>query len=158
MKKIYANQKEKSRAYYMRHKIVIQERDRARSKAETKDPALREKRRVYVKQYFDSHPHAKELHLIRQRKSRDKLREETMLRYGGNPPRCQCCQESTRQFLAIDHINGGGCKHRKQLGSFGVNFYAWLRRNGWPDGYQVLCHNCNLAKGYYGACPHQQSN
>jgi hypothetical protein len=26
--------------------------------------------------------------------------------------------------------------------------------NEFPDGFQVLCHNCNLAKGYYGECPH----
>lgn len=26
---------------------------------------------------------------------------------------------------------------------------------GWPPGYQVLCHNCNVAKRILGTCPHQ---
>jgi hypothetical protein len=29
-----------------------------------------------------------------------------------------------------------------------------LARNGFPDGYRVLCHNCNMALGQYGYCPH----
>ena len=33
--------------------------------------------------------------------------------------------------------------------------YRWLIKHKFPPGIQVLCHNCNLAKGYYGACPHQ---
>jgi hypothetical protein len=37
----------------------------------------------------------------------------------------------------------------------GVRFYSWLRRNNYPEGYQVLCFNCNIAKGLYGVCPHQ---
>jgi hypothetical protein len=23
-------------------------------------------------------------------------------------------------------------------------------------GYRVLCHNCNLARGFYGYCPHEK--
>ena len=53
---------------------------------------------------------------------------------------------------AIEKV--GGNKHRKQLKAFGVELYAFLRREGWPPGYQILCHNCNLSKGYYGLCPH----
>ncbi len=68
-------------------------------------------------------------------------------------PICACCGESTEAFLTIDHINGGGHKHRKQIGRHTI--YAWLRRNGFPLGFQVLCMNCNFAKGKLGTCPHQ---
>ena len=34
------------------------------------------------------------------------------------------------------------------------NGYPWEK---YPPGYQVLCHNCNLAKGFYGSCPHQKT-
>jgi hypothetical protein len=34
--------------------------------------------------------------------------------------------------------------------------YVWLRDNGWPEGYRVLCHNCNSARGLYGYCPHER--
>lgn len=35
-------------------------------------------------------------------------------------------------------------------------FREWQRKNNYPKGFQVLCHNCNLAKGFYGKCPHQK--
>ncbi len=53
------------------------------------------------------------------------------------------------------HINGGGSKHRKELGLIGRAFYAWLVHNNFPSGFQTLCHNCNQAKSLYGICPHQ---
>jgi hypothetical protein len=31
----------------------------------------------------------------------------------------------------------------------------WLIREKLPDGFRVLCHNCNQAIGYYGVCPHE---
>jgi len=33
-------------------------------------------------------------------------------------------------------------------------FYSLLRRLGYPDGFRVLCHNCNMAYGFYKTCPH----
>jgi hypothetical protein len=74
--------------------------------------------------------------------------------YGGTPPQCACCAEPTLQFLSIDHVNGGGSQHRKALFGGGGNIYAWLIKQNFPAGFQVLCHNCNLAKGFYGSCPH----
>ena len=83
-----------------------------------------------------------------------RVRLETLRRYGGNPPSCACCGETEMDFLAVDHINGGGNEHRKSIGSGCL--YWWIRRNGFPDGFQILCHNCNQSKGYYGICPHQR--
>jgi hypothetical protein len=34
--------------------------------------------------------------------------------------------------------------------------YLWLKRNNYPTGFRVLCHNCNLAIGFYGYCPHHR--
>jgi hypothetical protein len=60
--------------------------------------------------------------------------------YGG---KCVICGESMPEFLTIDHANGGGTKHRKQVGG---DFRAWLRRQGWPkEGYRLLCANCNCS-------------
>lgn len=72
-------------------------------------------------------------------------------RYG---ERCVCCGEAEFVFLTIDHIDGGGAKHRRQIGQKSI--LVWLAKNGFPDGYQTLCWNCNL--GRYrngGVCPHQ---
>lgn len=65
--------------------------------------------------------------------------------------KCACCGETAQEFLAVDHINGGGRQHRKSLGT---SIFAWLIRNNYPDGFQLLCHNCNHAKHVYNKCPH----
>ena len=69
---------------------------------------------------------------------------------------CACCGEKELIFLVIDHINGGGTKHKKSISRIGGNFYTWLRLNNFPEGFQVLCQNCNWAKRM-GECPHKLS-
>lgn len=39
----------------------------------------------------------------------------------------------------------------------GNGFMKWLKRNDWPKGFRVLCHNCNSSLGYYGYCPHRRN-
>lgn len=57
--------------------------------------------------------------------------------------------------MAIDHTQGGGKRHRAKLKTEGGRgFYHWLIKNGFPEGFRVLCHNCNNALGFYGYCPH----
>lgn len=82
------------------------------------------------------------------------IKIEVMNAYGG----CKCigiksdgsqCGESDVDVLALDHINGGGTKHRESLGSTGKGgwtFYQYLKNNHFPEGYQVLCMNCNWKK------------
>lgn len=85
-----------------------------------------------------------------------KRRKKIIEHYGGE---CQCCGEKTDEFLCIDHINGNGNKHRKNIGiGSGSSFYNYLVKNSLPNGYRVLCHNCNMAYGHYGYCPHQKVN
>lgn len=86
---------------------------------------------------------------------RRQIRLEVFQAYGGQV--CACCGETEEAFLTIDHVDGGGNQHRKGLRNRGgSNFYEWLRKNGFPPGYQVLCMNCNFAKGQLGYCPHQR--
>jgi hypothetical protein len=74
----------------------------------------------------------------------------------GQEPFCSCCGEAQIEFLCIDHIDGGGTRHRNGIAK-GTGFYSYLLRAGFPPGYRVLCHNCNLSLGYYGYCPHADS-
>jgi hypothetical protein len=69
---------------------------------------------------------------------RRKDKERAFDAYGGRF--CSCCGETEMLFLTIDHVNGDGGKHRKELN--GKKIYAWLRQNNYPEGYQVLCFNC----------------
>ncbi len=87
-----------------------------------------------------------------QKGRRQRERMVVLLHYSNENPKCACCGERENKFLCIDHINGGGKKHRKITGS---HFYRWVAKNGFPKGLQVLCHNCNMAKGFYGKCPHE---
>lgn len=91
------------------------------------------------------------------RKRHKEARIRVLSHYG--KCRCACCNENRLEFLAIDHINGNGNRHRKEnnIGS-GTPFYGWLIRNNYPSGFRVLCHNCNMCHGMYGYCVHQKEN
>jgi len=90
----------------------------------------------------------------RNRAIRDRYRALAIEHYGG---KCACCGETEPDFLSFDHIGGGGSKHRKGV-LRGRSMGAWLVRNGYPEGFRILCHNCNLSIGFYGYCPHQQKH
>lgn len=79
------------------------------------------------------------------------FKQRAFAAYGG--PQCKCCGETTIEFLSIDHIDGDGAEHRQTIGN---RIYRWLFRNSYPSGFQVLCMNCNFAKGQFGQCPHQK--
>jgi hypothetical protein len=81
---------------------------------------------------------------------------------------CQCCGVSGLKFLTIDHIDGSGKYWRtiignQVLGKDGrirpairpADFYRWIIKNNYPTNLQILCYNCNCAKGKYGICPHK---
>lgn len=85
------------------------------------------------------------------RKHRQKIKDRVFGAYGGY--RCACCGETEPAFLSIDHIHNDGEKHREIMRA--GKFYRWLVESGFPDGFQVLCMNCNHAKGRLGECPHK---
>lgn len=88
------------------------------------------------------------------KKNRD-LKIEVFEAYGG--AKCNCCGEIIEQFLTIDHVNNDGAEHRKQVGR--SNVLSWLKKNNYPEGFQVLCFNCNMGKQFNGGtCPHQTKN
>lgn len=97
----------------------------------------------------------------------EKKREEVANRkklvinyYGG---KCECCSETCLTFLNIDHIMGGGNKHRAEIANFkgekphcNSKVYNWIVRNGFPDGFRVLCFNCNWSVFLCnGICAHK---
>ena len=81
--------------------------------------------------------------------SKRKFRQECLTFLGG---KCECCSEATYEFLAIDHINGGGAKERKMITS--QQLYRKIVKEQIMEGYRILCHNCNMAVAFYGNCPH----
>lgn len=96
-------------------------------------------------------------YLARARIDRLERKLRVMRHYcGGKWPRCKCCGEDELEFLAIDHADGDGAAHRKRTGLGGGNeFYKWIEEHNFPRGLRVLCHNCNIALGAFGYCPHK---
>lgn len=84
-----------------------------------------------------------------------RLQHASIMAYGGY--RCNCCGETEPLFLTLDHANDDGKSHREMLGTLGgAKLYKWLRDNNYPDGFQVLCSNCNHGRSRNkGICPHQ---
>ena len=116
---------------------------------------LRKWRREYMRNYWKLNPQQYVKNQARLQKTRADLRFQVLTHYGGNPPKCACCGEDHIEFLEIDHIYGGGRKHRRKVRKKCGNFYRWIIKNGFPEGFQVLCANCNRAKREYNKrfCP-----
>lgn len=90
-------------------------------------------------------------------KNREKLRADTtarrmqdkqiiLERYGKE---CAICGFDDIRALQLDHIEDNGSQERKELGGqkfSGVKFYRYLIKQDLPNGYQILCANCNNIK------------
>ncbi len=100
------------------------------------------------------------------------MREEVLQYYSklhsnSDIPCCRCCGESIHDFLALDHILG-----RKEMDSIpelvaigysskthSTALVKWIIENNFPDYFQILCQNCNFAKGIKrnnNKCPHEK--
>jgi len=82
---------------------------------------------------------------------RDRLRDRVFAHYGRS---CACC--GAGQELTIGHAGRPRREHREELfgpspGS-GVKFCRWLAREGFPEGFQVLCAPCSHSRGDGARC------
>ena len=101
--------------------------------------------KLYKKKYLEN-PH---IYSKRSRLWGQKVKEEVLSHYNKGKLQCFACDENRLECLSIDHIEGGGTKQRKELGITGsYQFYVWLRRQNYPEGYQVLCMNCQFVKRF----------
>lgn len=129
--------------------------------------AHKEERKAYARKYYEANKESLNAaavmrgrkHYTNNRESlkerRKQVRLDALVHYSKGAMCCACCGEGIVEFLALDHIKGDGGQVRKRQGGSGHTYYKWLKRNGYPPGLQVLCHNCNCAKGFYGKCPHK---
>lgn len=111
------------------------------------------------KKYVKNNHEKVAAHNAQNRERNRLIRLEVIKHYSNGSFSCKCCGETNQEFLAVDHTHGNGNKERKELklGS-GSPFFRYLRKNNYPEGYRVLCHNCNMSFGCYGYCPHQKEN
>jgi len=115
----------------------------------------------YKKKYYDLQKNspeweAKQKEVLKERHKKQLLiKKQVFIHYSNGVVQCACCGELEYEFLTIDHINGKK-EHGHDQGMTGGRLYSWLMENNFPDGFQVLCMNCNWAKGHFDICPHQK--
>ena len=147
-------------------------------------PERKAKKKEYQKKYnatYYSTPESKakrstpeyKAYLKKYQKKNDDQRLKILQAYSkrlsnSDVPCCNCCGLNDHlDFLALDHVLG-----KKQMDSMpelvAIGYSStlennklkdWIIRNNFPDGFQILCHNCNFAKGYprnNGKCPHEK--
>ena len=147
--------KEKAKAYAREWKRKWREKNPELSKSRQKERSkrFREKQIGYGKRYYYKYREQIIERTIKNNRARYRDRRLNCIEHYGN--KCGCCGETRIEFLSIDHINGNGLKHRKELAIKNMNIFEYLTKNNYPEGFRVLCHNCNQSFGHYGYCPHQ---
>ncbi len=94
----------------------------------------------------------KEAYNRQNKKYRDQIKRKTLSHYSKGKLNCNCCGESTYEFLTIDHIHNNG---NEQPMKERCHLHRWLLKRNFPAGFQVLCWNCNCGKRLNkGVCPH----
>lgn len=113
-----------------------------------------------VQARLDNSPEVREAQRESKKRSEQKLWLETLSAYGNC---CACCGETEPDFLEVDHVLDNGAAHRASMRPnapktwAGKVMYSWLRQQGFPDDYQLLCSNCNRAKARKRGCPHKRN-
>ena len=107
------------------------------------------KNRKTRKDKTNLHSQCKECNKLRFKIARQRLKDSLIEYYSNGEFKCALCPETRMQLLEIDHINGDGAEDRRQLiedsGAkwSGLHFYQRLKRQGFPEGFRVLCRSCN---------------
>lgn len=70
-------------------------------------------------------------------------------------PICACCKIDDIRFLTLDHIEGRKHLSKREQKLKTLPLWRHVKKIGFPEGYQVLCYNCNIAKGTSYFCPHE---
>jgi hypothetical protein len=112
-------------------------------------PGVREKRIAACRDWGErNHDRTLSLHASR----RARVKADAFEHYGRE---CYCCGEGDPMFLGLDHIDGKGAEHRREIG---MQAALWAYRNDWPPIFRTACHNCNqAAHANGGTCPHNRA-
>lgn len=87
------------------------------------------------------------------REWRQRYKLDVMAYYCKGKPCCMRCGFDDLRALCIDHIYHDGAEHRQAMtqktgrrAAIGSSIYIWLKKQQYPEGFQVLCANCNMIK------------
>ncbi len=90
------------------------------------------------------------------RRYRDEIKYKVLRHYSGDKLECSNCGIDVYSVLTLDHINNDGAEHKRRLSKSGkassTTIYTDIIKHGFPEGYQVLCFNCNFHKEFMRKC------
>lgn len=96
-------------------------------------------------QYKRTHYKANQTHYILKARQYRATRKRLIIEhYTSGLNHCRHCGEDDLDVLSVDHINDDGATHRKHVKA--EVLYKWLIDNKYPEGFQILCWNCNHKK------------
>lgn len=143
--KIEDLKKQNDHERYLKNREVILKR--SKEWAENNPERRKEIQRNWKKKEYWSNPSYRNKEIlnssIRSKANTIKNRMKVLQHYSGIVPKCSLCRIEDLDVLDIDHISGGGSAQRRIHNLSGSKFYCWLIRNNFPDGFRVLCKNCN---------------
>ena len=180
MKKYYSkpenkeNQKERMKKYYSKPENKEKQNERMKkyySKPENKEKQNERVKKYLKEQYADSEVRKKMQETAREyyhkpevkkklKENSAKIKLDVFTHYSkiisnSDVPICACCGYDDLRFLSLDHIDGRIKISEKEKKLISSGLWKYVKAQGFQKGYQVLCHNCNIAKGRGKYCPHQ---
>jgi hypothetical protein len=132
------SQKNSSRKYCIKCNVLLTENNWLNYQAKRSQYICTPCFREYSKEYHKTDPDYN-----KKQRNRTRMRRSAVIFQYGN--QCAQCGEDEYTKLTIDHINGGGSAHRKEMGGGSIVDHLYNNKID-RDGYQVLCYNCNCSK------------
>lgn len=81
------------------------------------------------------------------KEKRKETKRIVLTHYGHGTCKCVWCGESRMECLSLDHIKDDGEKLRRAgIEPSGYMLYRRLLNQGFPEGYQTFCMNCQWIK------------
>lgn len=99
-------------------------------------------------------------YLTQQKAWRESIKLKVIDHYSSGTRSCKCCGETVKEFLTVDHVNNDGTQQRKKFTGGGHHNYRYIIKNKFPEGFQILCFNCNCgrARTLDKVCPHMKKD
>jgi hypothetical protein len=141
--------KEKLRAYrhhyYETHKEQIRERNKKYKRDKEKDRVYRTLHKEHRLELQRTSRAGNKVAYKQDYRKRNLMEKVKALSHYSSDGKIKCarCGFDDIRALSIDHVNGQGSKHRKEVG---YHTYRWLKANDYPSGFQILCMNCQFIK------------
>jgi|TARA_Y100000310_G_scaffold184952_1_gene185049 hypothetical protein len=136
-------------------------RECCREKARKYREKFREHDRKYHREYYAKNREKINDYYHEIKAPKDKVRRDRVKKTAfeviadGKPIKCvqhkewKCCVDPMNMdYLSLDHINGGGVRHYKEIGGGGSRVYKWIIKN--PETakkiFQIICMNAQWIK------------